>query len=258
MAVFGRRVGRINDPKGLIAAKRIFLLILGILGGASAGVVLWFLAISGGEQNALPPASTEIIWELTDHAAQSFPITIQNTTVQMQRISAYDGPFLEDGSDREVVNVAALHILNTGSEPILKVGIILRLHTETYVFYGAYIPPGIPVVLLEQSAKPYCKDTVSDCSGWQITASAQALEGISVQESETGVLMITNHSQNTYLNVALYHKSWLSPPDVYVGGIAYKTTIPKLLPGQTEYLRPAHYAPGYSRLVCVTADTGAP
>ena len=244
-----------DDPKGLIVAKRIFLLILGILGGAFAAVILCISAANGGGVHTVPTVSSEEIWELTNQTKQSFPITIRNTTLQIQRISAYDGPFLEDGSDREVVNIAALHIVNTGSKPILKACITLQLPTDTYVFYGAYIPPQIPVVLLEQSAKTYCKDAALDWSGWQIIADGQVLEGISVRESESGVLIITNHSQNTYQNISLYHKSWLSQPGVYMGGIAYKTTIPELLPGQTEHLRPGHYAPGYSRLVCVTADS---
>lgn len=245
-----------DDPNGLIAAKRVFLLILGILGGVFAAVILCVSAKSKGGQNPLPTGDTEGVWEQTDKTDLCFPINLQNTTLQLQRISAYDGPFLEDGSDREVVDVAALHIINVGSKPILKTKITLQLATDAYVFCGEYIPSGIPVVLLEQSAKPYCKDEIISGVGWQKTDDAEPLEGISVMESETGVLMITNHSEIAYRNVRLLHKSWLSPPGVYVGGIAYQTVIPELLPGQTEHLRPQHYAPGYSRLVCVTVDSG--
>ena len=242
------------DPYRLIIAKRVCLLSLGILGSIFVILILCISIVDQSRQNLTQPVSTEENWELSSLSNQSFPIHLQNTTLLLERVSAYDGPFLEDGSNREVMNIMALHVINTGNKPIIQAGISLQLDTDTYVFYGEYIPPGIPVVLLEHTAKPYRKDTIFSSSGWQKTAELQQLEGISVTESETGVLMITNYSTNTYCNLSIYHKSWLSPPGVYVGGIAHQTIIPELQPGQTVYIRPQYYAPGYSRLVYMTAD----
>ncbi len=182
------------------------------------------------------------------------PASVPGTTLLAQQLSAYEGPFLEDGSGREVVDVAALHILNTGDQEILNACITLQTEKGSYVFYGEHIPPGVTVVLLEINAAAYRQCAIKACSGWQETLDAAQQEGLRITDKDNGTLVVTNTTDQTLHNLRLYYKSWLSPPDVYMGGITYSIAIPQLGPGQTEMLCPDRYATGYSRVVSVIAD----
>ncbi len=187
-------------------------------------------------------------------AGITLPVTVPGTTLLAKQLSAYEGPFLEDGSGREVVNIAALHIYNTGDREVRNACITLQTEKDSYVFYGEHIPVGASVVLLEIHAGAYQQSAIKDCSGWQETTDQKQVEGLFITDKDNGTLVVTNTSDRTLHNLRLYYKSWLSPPDVYMGGITHCVTIPMLTPGQTEMLCPDRYATGYSKVVSVVED----
>lgn len=187
-------------------------------------------------------------------ARVELPVSVPGTSLQAQSISVYEGPFLEDESGREVVDVAALHIYNTGKQEILSACITVQYEDESYVFYGEHIPPEATVVLLEMDAKAYRQEAITDCSGWQELSDRTQQQGILITDQDYGTLVVTNTTDQALRNISLYYKNWLSPPDVYIGGITYSASILQLAPGQTRMLLPDHYATGYSKVVSVTAD----
>lgn len=182
------------------------------------------------------------------------PVTIPGTTLQAMEISAYEGPFLEDGYGQEVVNIAALHVYNTGQQEVLNACVTLQMEDTAYVFYGGHIPPGATVVFLERNARAYRQSAVKDCSGWQEISHQKQVEGLSITDKDNGTLIVTNTTDKTLYNLCLYYKAWLSPPDVYMGGITHSIIIPQLAPDQTEMLCPDRYATGYSKVVSAVAD----
>ena len=231
--------------------KRAVLLILGFAGSALAAAALYISAegvLIGAPQ---PHPFTE---PTQPQITNPLPILIPETTLLAESLSAYDGPFLEDGTDVEVTNVAALQVLNTGDFGVLKTLITLRFADSIYVFYAEHIPAGERIVLLEQTAKPYRSADDGFFTGWQVTDTAGSTQGVQITDRSMGTLVVTNTTDRTLRNIRLYYKAWLSPPDVYMGGIAYKTELPLLLPGQTVYLYPSHYAAGYSKVVAITAE----
>lgn len=234
-----------------MALRRVCLLILGVAGGMLAASVLYISAEEVLLDDTVPQQDSEPI-----AAEILLPAPVQGTTLVAQKLSAYDGPFLEDGSDREVVNVAALQVRNTGSREVLQAYVVLQCGNTAFVFYGECMPPGETVVLLERNAAEYQPHSITGCTGWQITALTETdiQKQIAITDQAMGTLVVTNLTDRTLENVRLYYKSWLSPPDVYVGGIAYMAEVPVLLPGETKYLYPNHYASGYSKVVSVTAD----
>lgn len=182
------------------------------------------------------------------------PVMVPDTTLLAQQISSYEGPFLEDSYGQEVVNIAALHVYNTGELEVLNACITLQMEHGSYIFYGGHIPPGETVVLLEMNAGVYRKSVIKDCSGWQETTEQKQVEGLSISDKDNGTLVVTNTTDQPLHNLCLYYKCWLSPPDVYMGGLTYSVTIPLLAPGQTQMLCPDRYATGYSKVVSVVAD----
>ena len=225
---------------------------VGIVGGVLAAGVLCISA-----EDVLKPPVTIVGDSPEDLVAGIvLPVNVPGTVLIAQRLSAYEGPFLEDGTDREVVNVAALHLYNDSSSVILKAHIELQWEDGIYVFEGDHIPPKSTVVILEQNAAAYRRESFLACWGWQETAQFQNAKNlISVTDMAVGTLVVTNMTDRIFRDVCLYYKSWLSPPDVYVGGITYMVQVPILLPGQTKYLYPGHYASGYSKVVSVSRES---
>lgn len=223
--------------------KRTVLLLIGIAGSLLAATVLCVSA----RDILMAGVPLEAAFEL--------PLPIPDTTLVAKRLSSYDGPFLEDGSDREVVGVAALLVHNVGNKEILTACVLLQLDEAVYTFCGEHIPPGAEVLLLEHSGKSYVDRELTACSGCQSVAQTDPITGIAVADRAMGTLVVTNETDQTLENVQIYYKMWLSPPDIYVGGIAYMTEIPKLLPGETKHIYPGHYACGYSKVVSVTAES---
>jgi len=233
----------------MVKRKQFLLLIFGITGSL---LMMWVLQKS--VQNTL--ARQTIAPEYIPQTPNGFtlPITIPGTTLQAKEISAYEGPFLEDGYGQEVVDIAALHIYNTGDLEVRNACITLQTEDSSYVFYGTHIPPGATVVLLEINACTYRLSKIQDCFGWQEISNQIQQDGVLVTDKDNGTLIVKNTTEQTLKNVCLYYKSWLSPPDVYMGGITYSVTIPLLTPGQEEMLCPDRYATGYSKVVSIVAD----
>ena len=165
----------------------------------------------------------------------------------------YEGPFLEDYSDREVVNIASLVVKNTGNLEITKCYIEVYLESECLTFYSEHIPPGSSVLLLESSEKKYTSDSIIFCSGWQMIdqVGTDVSAMLHVEDRAMGTIIVTNISDMELYNIHIYYKSWLSPPDIYVGGVSYCSEISSLLPGETTYIYPNHYAYGFSKIVSI-------
>ena len=232
--------------------KRGILLILGVAGSVAVCAVLIF-----SSQSILASASTPKFSQLPESEQfLTLPIAITGTDLAVQRLVAYEGPFLEDGSDREVVDIAALLICNTGDETLLRAQVELTCGGRTYRFYGERILPGIPQLLLERNCKPYEKGEITACSGWQITTHTREYldRGVTVTDEYMGTLVITNSTENTLRDVTVFYRSWLSPPGFYIGGIVYFVTLPTLAPGEAVRIYPYRYAKEYSRPVSVTAS----
>lgn len=234
------------------------MLMVGLAGGLLAAAVLCVSVestykIQDADDQKTPYAETN------GSATQEpfdFPVRIPGTTLIAESISIYEGPFLEDGSDREVADIAALLVRNTGSEEILKCYIELESEDTCFAFLGERVPPGAAVLLLEYEGSLYKKCSFLDCKGWQITThdALDVKNDVVIVEQSVGTLLVTNISDKTFSNIQVHYKSWLSPPDIFVGGISYSVTIPVLLPGQTETIYPHHYACGFSKVTSVTAN----
>ena len=238
-----------------MALKRAALLLFGLTGSLIISAVLYTSA--GSIANVPPSSVTEpSLNDVTMQYGLTWPMTVPNTTLVIEVLTAYEGPFLEDGTDREVVDVAALQVCNVGDKEILQAHIELQLGDCSYIFRGEHIPPGIPVLLLECNAQKYRHAVITACNGWQVASTETVLKKpkVAIQDRALGTLVVTNLTDETLLDVRLYYKSWLSPPGICVGGVAYTVSIPVLKPGQTQYLYPHHFASGFSKVVCITTD----
>lgn len=221
------------------------------------GSVMVCAALVFSSRSVLASASAAVVQMPVQRRPDSdvaFPITVPGTTLNVLKLMAYEGPFLEDGSDREVVDIAALLVCNRGDEMILRAQVELICGEKIYQFYGERIVPGVPLLLLEQNGAKYENGGVYACSGWQTTTICREYldKEITVADEQMGTIIVTNHTTDTLEDVTIYYRSWLNPPGFFIGGIVYNVTVPILEPGQTVRLYPYHYAKGYSKPVSVT------
>ncbi len=238
-----------------MALRRAAFLIIGFAGSVLAAAMLYISATGFPVVPNTPSMPVDIPQKWEEVKTISLPAPVPGTTLLIQEICSYDGPFLEDGSDTEVVNIAAVHVYNAGSKWLSKASVTLQYGETVYTFSGRFIPPGGTVVLLELSARPYRQERFSSCCGWQEIAKQEPVHGITVTDRAMGTLIVSNTTENTFYDLYVHYKTWLSPPDVYVGGITYTVQIPFLQPGQTATVYPHHYASGYSKVVCVMAQS---
>lgn len=233
------------------------MLILGLACSAFMSTLLYISAESTFKLRLLQemPTAQSLGCSASETTGIELPYAVPGTTLIAEKISAYDGPFYEDGTDREVVNIFALHVKNVGMKEVGNAAIFLSTADTGLAFYGEHIPPGATVVLLEITSASFQKMRFSACAGSQmINPVDSVLNRIAITDKSLGTLIVTNISDWPLCNLQLYYKAWLSPPDVYVGGISHCVELPMLMPGQTAYLYPNHYASGYSKVVSATAD----
>ena len=87
----------------------------------------------------------------------SFPYAISGTDLVVEQVGAYDGYFIEDGSDAEVSGIVAIVLKNNGSS-LEFVGIGISQGTRSLAFTGSLIPAGATVILQEQNRAVYSLD----------------------------------------------------------------------------------------------------
>lgn len=181
----------------------------------------------------------------------AFPADISCTEMRVTHLAEYNGTFYEDGSPREVFQVAAIVVENRGEECIPYAQITVRTELDTYVFEGFLLPPNSYTLIPERTAKPYPKEQVISVFGWNTRAYNEPCPFVTVTEPERGTLLVKNMSGETAAGLTLYHKMYLPGDDIYIGGIAFATAVPSLAPGKTVTVSPAYYASGYSRILYV-------
>lgn len=246
--------------------RRCALLMLGMALSMLAAVLLLF-SIQNTYSSAASVAETtaphgHLDVEMQDVLAAptegiTLPMSISGTTLVAQRLATYDGPFLEDGSGQEVVNIAALVVYNAGDREVLQAGITLQWEEVTLCFYGENIPPGKAVLLLERNRRNCTQNEFTACSGWQVFAreTREPTAYLEIVDTAMDAVTITNSTGDTLHDVRLYYKSWLSPPDIYVGGISREVSVSVLQPGESATLYPPYYARGYTKFVSVSVNS---
>lgn len=251
--------------------RRWFLMCLGIATSALAAIAL-FLNVTRAETlqqltgRFFPTYSTiaslESIPEGTDSEVQSAletfvaPVSVSGTNLVIDQIAAYDGPYIEDGTDREVVNVLALVLRNTANVGISHAELTFMRGKEEYRFTADTIPPGASVVVLEKQRKPYIDTSYTSCFGWTVEDDGIWLDKsiLEITEVGMGTLSVHNISEKIQENVKIFYKTYLKDTQTLIGGITYTAMIPMITPGAMVEINPFHYASGYTQIVKVQSE----
>lgn len=185
-----------------------------------------------------------------------FPYKLEYTSLVAQKLIAYEGVYLEDGSEEAVTDVAALILENTGTIGVEYVQIVLQQNGRELSFDGTYIPPKSRVLLLEENKQPYSPAPVTACRCRTVIPGVfdRAERTVSIREIGLGTLEVTNLSEQDLEGIHIFYKHHEGENDLYVGGITYSTVIPDLAPGETRSVTPYRYASGYAQVVAVVPE----
>lgn len=188
-------------------------------------------------------------------AIDGFPHKIPGTDLQIQDITAYEGPYLEDGTYEEICDVAVLIVSNTSEHPLETVEISLFGLRRTLEFSGTWLPPGSRCVLLEKNRRLYREESYVGCSGNQsICKEENALENITLEEVGDDTLCLVNGGPERQPPVLLRYKTYMQEEDLYIGGVTNEVLFPSLAPGETYTLTPPRYVKGYGKIIFAQVD----
>jgi hypothetical protein len=185
-----------------------------------------------------------------------FPYKLAYTSLVVQKLIAYEGVYLEDGSEEAVTDVAALVLENTGTIGIEYAQIILEQNGRELSFDATYIPPKSKILLLEENKQPFSAAAVTACRCRTVIPGVfdRAERMVSIRETGLGTLEVSNLTQQDLDSIRIFYKHHEGENDLYVGGITYSTVIPDLKPGETRSITPYRYASGYAQVVAVVPE----
>ena len=195
--------------------RRGLLLVLGFCGSLLTALLLASIVAKGCESQLY------------------LPCDVEQTPLRIMELRCYDGPFVEDGSCRQVRGVAALVLFNP-SKQFLECGAVK-------VWQGGRL------LVLESSAKPYSSDRITDCWGWCITTKTD--RPIQVEEVGRSALAVTNLQTETVEEITVYYKDYDPIEKLYIGGISHSITVYNLQKGHRVVVPAFRYLSGESMVV---------
>lgn len=183
----------------------------------------------------------------------NFPYSIPGSDLVIEKIFSYDGPFLEDGSDKEVTDVVAITLTNTGKDYAEYAEITFHRDDTQLKFVASALEPGGSMIVLEANGNAFSDGTYSNCVANIATAEEFTLsqDRVRVEEREEGGLTVTNLTQTDIPSIRIFYKFYKYDTNVYIGGITYTSKVTDLAAGGSCVVTPSHYLKGYSKIIKV-------
>jgi hypothetical protein len=201
-----------------------------------------------------PPVTQPVVTQPTEpDNTLRFPYEIAGTGLVIKRINSYDGLFFEDGTDREVTNIAAIVLTNTAQTPIEYANITLDRDGTKLHFKAAALDAGATVIVLEAEGRQFAEGEYAGCSAEFATMEAMELSQnlVRVTETESGSLLVENLTHEDIPCVRIFYKFYMHDMGVYVGGITYTAKVDGLKADSSQTITPSHYLSGYSKIVMI-------
>ena len=196
--------------------------------------------------------------DVSEKVDDHFPYSIPNSTLSIRAVKSYSGVYIEDGSDKDISNIAAIILDNKGNENIEYAKITLPYGEKEYIFEAKTLAAGATMVVQESTGAKYVEGEYGEAT--VVVATMEKMEmsekSVELSETESGALKIANISGENIPCVRIFYKFYLEDIGVSVGGITYTSKITELKAGETRVITPSHYDKDASRVMMVrTYDT---
>lgn len=191
--------------------------------------------------------------ELEEKNKVTFPYSIPGTDLIIKNIAGYSGVYLEDRSDSDIENVAAILVSNSGNKDIEYCNITLNGKSGDYTFTGSAIPAGSDVIIMAEDKKGYSGSDFDSIGGSVSDESSFGLaeSEVKIVSTEEGKITLKNISNKDIPTVRVFYKFYLPEQDALVGGITYNSKVNNLKAGETVTLEPSHFAGDSSKIVMI-------
>ena len=214
--------------------------------GAGAGIAL--LVLFG----------VYVLWQCTSVEAAvhgdsilQFPCPVAGTELTALQLASYEGPFLEDASQREVVNTAALVVENTGGF-VAKGAVVLEIGESRLIFELFDLPPGVRVLVLEKDAEPFAVGQISACYGWEMEGYPEDMGHVTAENAGGMLLSVINQTDDTVPVARICYRTRDPGSGMYLGGISHSIVVRDLQPREQRTVSPPYYAGGSSEILYIT------
>lgn len=175
--------------------------------------------------------------------------------IELQALSGYQGPYVEDGTDDIVSDVLAITVRNDGDKTVQYAHIILTQGETAYEFDVTTLPVGASAQLLELSRQPMPDNT--DGMTAQVTACAvfdteptMCEDVFQIEMQDTAITITNNSGSDITGQIYVYYK--IAYGDLYMGGITYRVGAAGLKAGESTTCYAGHFSTDYSKLMFVT------
>ena len=175
--------------------------------------------------------------------------------IELQALSGYQGPYVEDGTDDIVSDVLAITVRNDGDKTVQYAHIILTQGETAYEFDVTTLPVGASAQLLELSRQPMPDST--DGMTAQVTACAvfdteptMCEDVFQIEMQDTAITITNNSGSDITGQIYVYYK--IAYGDLYMGGITYRVGTAGLKAGESTTCYAGHFSTDYSKLMFVT------
>lgn len=207
-----------------------------------------------------PPAVTPtvpavVIPEVTipPKVVLSLPYTIPGTNLVLERIAAYDGVFLEDGSDVELTGVAMVLVHNAGSQPVEYANISMKYDDKVLNFEVSGLSAGARVACQEKNRAGCSNMDLVECTAdvAVLDTFGMASDQVTVVDNGDNTLTVTNLTGQNIVTVRIFYKYYMADENAYIGGITFTAKISDLGANESVVISPSHYASGASTVIMV-------
>lgn len=233
-----------------IAVKYI-LVILSIILGAFSTVTLAFNCSTTLNLLNTQESFSEVSGP-TEHCV-AFPCVVEGTELVALSLISYEGPFLEDGGDSEVVDVAALLLRNSTGKHIRDALIKVKQGEKTLMFELSHLPVNGEILVIEKNRQPFSGDTISGCEGVARSVDHNGWNDrfLFTPSGQRG-LVVKNLTEQKLEDVVVYYKTYYAPAGFCVGGITYSVRIGTVSQNEDVQLLPYPFVAEGSAVVWVT------
>lgn len=236
---------------------------------AAVALIAAALALRGCTPAEQPvPPTTEFIEPNISEPATSEPEPVQadmeETLVKLSHglvilnTGAYDGAYMEDGTDEAVSGVLMIVVKNTGGDPIQYADITLPTDAGQAKFTLSTLPSGASCVLLEQTRMAYTgSERVSEAESQNVAFFTGPLtlheDRLQLQLLDDAINVINISGEDIPGDVVIYYKNASS--DLYYGGITYRVRLEGgLTAGEVRQIMPSHFTKSGSEIMFITTE----
>ena len=179
---------------------------------------------------------------------------VEDADITIQRINGYSGIFIEDGSDKEVKNVAAIEVKNTSNKPLEFAQIQLYNGSKKLVFDVSTLPANSSAVVMEKNKASFNSSKGVTYGGTTAgyVNSLEKASSIKCKKVKNNGIEVTNTSSKNIPCVRVFYK-YKSSEGYYVGGITYTAKVKDLKAGASQTIYPSHFASDGGEIMMVKA-----